>query len=208
LHFEIRLSMSAYPPTVVKLMEELTRLPGVGTRSAERIAFHLLKASTAEALGLAEAIRELKARIRHCSICKHLSDSDPCEFCSDPRRDRSVVCVVEQPKDVVSIEQTDAYRGLYHVLLGHISPLEGIGPEDLAVAELVERVKKDGIREVILATNPNLEGDGTALHITHQLRGLPVKITRPARGLAAGGSIEFAGKNTLADAINGRREVP
>jgi recombination protein RecR len=200
--------MSAYPPTVVKLMDELAKLPGVGARSAERMAFHLLKASKDEALGLAAAIKELKDRIRHCSVCKHLSDTDPCEFCSDPRRDRAVICVVEQPKDVVSIEQTNSYRGLYHVLLGHIAPLEGIGPDELTIAELVERVKKDGVREVILATNPNLEGDGTALHISNQLRGLPVKITRPARGLAAGGSIEFAGKNTLTDAMNGRSEMP
>jgi recombination protein RecR len=201
--------MPAYPPTVTKLMEELARLPGVGARSAERMAFHLLKASREEALGLAQAIINLKEKIRHCSKCHNLSDSDPCAICSDAQRDKGVVCVVEQPKDAVSIEQTGAFRGTYHVLLGHIAPLEGIGPEALTIADLIKRVAADGVREVILATNPTLEGDGTALHITHELRNHPkVKITRLARGLAAGATIEYAGRNTLTEAINGRREMP
>lgn len=200
--------MSAYPPTVTKLMEELGRLPGVGAKSAERMAFHLLKAGREEALALAQAIIDLKERIRHCSVCHNLSDSDPCGFCSDPRRDKTQICVVEQPKDVVSIEQTGAYRGTYHVLLGHIAPLEGVGPEELTIADLLKRCSADGVREVILATNPTLEGDGTALHITHELRNTPVRITRLARGLSAGASIEFAGKSTLTEALNGRREMP
>lgn len=200
--------MSAYPPTVTRLMEELARLPGVGARSAERMAFHLLKAGREEALALAQAIIDLKERIRHCSVCHHLSDTDPCGICSDPRRDRTQICIVEQPKDVVSLEQTGAYRGLYHVLLGHIAPLDGVGPEELTIPDLLQRVARDGVREIILATNPTLEGDGTALHITHELRNQPVKITRLARGLAAGATIEFAGRNTLTEALNGRREMP
>lgn len=198
---------SSYPPTVVKVMEELARLPGVGARSAERMAFHLLKATREEALALAQAIIDLKDRIRHCGECHNLADTDPCNVCADPARDRSVVCVVEQPKDAVSIEQTGAYRGLYHVLLGHIAPLDGVGPESLTIGDLVRRVREHGITEIIMGTNPTMEGDGTSLHIQHELRGLPVRITRLARGLAPGATIEYAAKNTLTEALSGRRDV-
>lgn len=205
--------MASHTSVIQDLIDELARLPGIGVRSAERIAFHLLKADAEDALRLADAIRDVKTRVRHCSICFNLTEEDPCPICRDTRRDQSTVCVVEQPKDLISFEETGLYGGAYHVLLGRISPLEDIGPEDLTIDGLLERVPgnddRPAITEVILATNPTLEGDGTALHLTELLHGRHpnVKVTRLARGLSAGGSIEFANRNMLADALAGRSSV-
>lgn len=190
-------------------MQELSRLPGIGMRSAERIAFHLLKQSPEEALKLADAIRDVKTRIRHCSTCYNLTEADPCGICADPSRDQSLVCVVEQPKDLLALESAGLYKGVYHVLLGRLAPLEGIEPGDLTIDPLLERLASGTIREVIMGTNPTMEGDGTALYI-QSVAGTKfpnVQITRLARGLAAGSNIEYANRNILSDAINGRQRM-
>lgn len=196
-----------YPDSMMRLVEELKKLPGVGTKSAERLAYHILRAPREEALRLADAIRDVKEHTRPCSICYNITETDPCAICSDPRRDASLVCVVEQPKDLIALERTGAHRGVYHVLTGHIAPLEGVEPEQLTISALVERVKKGGVRELLLATNPNLEGDATALYIQREVAGLPIKVTRIARGLPTGSSIEFASVAILSDAITGRQEI-
>jgi len=199
--------MAKYPETIERLMEELGKLPGIGARSAERLAFHILKAAPEEALGLADAIRAVKTKIRPCRTCFNLSEGESCPICADPRRDRSVICVVEQPKDLLAIESAGAFRGVYHVLMGQISPLEGVEPEDLTIDALLGRVRAGGVREVILATNPTVAGDGTALHVASLLEKLGVAVTRLARGLPAGGQIEYASQSILADAINERRKM-
>ncbi|MCJ7543063.1 MAG: recombination mediator RecR [Phycisphaerae bacterium] len=199
--------MTAYSETVQRLMAELGKLPGIGARTAERLAFHLLKCSEAEAMALADAIRDVKQRVHPCKVCFNLAEGELCTVCADPRRDTSLLCVVEQPKDLLALESTGAYRGVYHVLMGHIAPLEGIEAEDLTLEALARRVKGGGIKEVILATNPTVAGDGTALHIASLLAGTGVKFTRLARGLPAGGQIEYAGRSILADAINERRQM-
>jgi recombination protein RecR len=205
--------MSSYTPnythSIQNLMTELASLPGVGTRSAERIAFHLLKQRPEDALRLADAIRDVKTRIKHCTICFNLTEQDPCNICSNASRDQSVVCVVEQPKDLLALESTGLYRGVYHVLLGRIAPLEGVDPADVTVDALLSRLASGTIREVIMGTNPNIEGDGTALHIQQQIadRFPDVQITRLARGLPAGSNIEYANRNILSDAINGRQRM-
>ncbi len=199
--------MPGYSQTIDRLIAELGRLPGVGPRSAERIAFHLLKAEREEAFALAEAIRDLKTKIRPCRQCFNIAEGELCGICADPRRDRTQVCVVEQPKDLLALEGTGVYHGLYHVLMGHVAPLEGVEPEDLTIGALVERVKAGGIREIILATNPDVAGDGTALHVSAALAGTGVKITRLARGLPAGGQIEYASKSILTDALSQRRQM-
>jgi recombination protein RecR len=199
--------MAQYSETIERVMELLGRLPGIGARSAERLTFHLLKADDAEALALADAIRDLKTKIRPCSICFNPTEHDVCNVCADERRDRTTICVVEQPKDLLALESTGAYRGVYHVLMGAIDPLHGIEPEDLTISRLVERVRAGGVNEVILATNPTVAGDGTSLCIAERLAGANVKITRLARGLPAGGQIEYANKSILSDAINERRGV-
>ena len=194
--------------SLTQLIEELCRLPGVGARSAERIALYLLDAPSDKALNLAQAIRKLKASIRHCSICFNLTESKLCSICSDDTRDRSVICVVELPKDVMRIESTRAYKGLYHVLGGHIAPLDGIGADKLNIDSLLKRAREPGIKEIILSMNPTVEGDGTALHIGSLLESSKIRITRPARGLASGASLEFANKDTIAEAITGRQLLP
>lgn len=199
--------MTGYSQTVQRLMVELGKLPGIGARTAERLAFYLLKCSKDEAMALAEAIRDVKQRVRPCKVCFNLAEGELCPICADPRRDKGLLCVVEQPKDLLALEGTGAYQGVYHVLMGHIAPLEGIEAEDLTIEALVRRVAKGGVKEVILATNPTVAGDGTALHITSLLAPTGVKITRLARGLPAGGQIEYAGKSILTDAINERRQV-
>jgi recombination protein RecR len=196
---------TAYTATLNRLVEELGKLPGIGPKSAERLAFHILKSDTPSALALADAIRDVKTRIRRCRTCCNLSEAELCQVCSDPRRDRSLICVVEQPKDVISLEKTGACQWLYHVLGGHIAPLEGIDASDLTIDKLLERVRGGEVREIIMATNPNLEGDGTALYISSLLRPLGVKITRLARGLPTGSTIEYASGRILADAILGRQ---
>jgi recombination protein RecR len=201
--------MSNYTQSIQNLMTELASLPGVGTRSAERIAFHLLKQRPEDALRLADAIRDVKTRIKHCTICFNLTEQDPCDICANAARDHSVVCVVEQPKDLLALESTGLYRGVYHVLLGRIAPLEGVDPADVTVDALLNRLASGTIREVIMGTNPNIEGDGTALHIQQQIaeRFPDIQITRLARGLPAGSNIEYANRNILSDAINGRQRM-
>ncbi len=191
---------------VDKLVSALGRLPGIGAKSAERLAHHLLKCPVEEALALADAIREAKDRIRHCEVCFHLTEAEHprCVVCRDPRRDASVVCVVEQPRDLLALEKAGTHSGVYHVLLGRLSPLQGVGPEQLTIGALVERVRSGTVSEVILATNPNLEGDGTAMLVARALEGTGVSITRLARGLASGSVLEFANKEMLADALSGR----
>lgn len=199
--------MAGYSGTIERLITELGKLPGIGPRSAERIAFHILKSESGDALALADAIRDVKTRIRPCKVCFNLAEGELCGICADPRRDKSTICVVEQPKDLLALEVTGAYRGLYHVLMGHVAPMEGIEPEDLTIDALAARVRQGGIAEVLLATNPDVAGDGTALHVAAALEGSGVKITRLARGLPAGGQIEYANKSILTDAITQRRQM-
>jgi recombination protein RecR len=190
-----------------RLMDELKKLPGIGARSAERIAFHLLKASREEALALAQAIADTKEKIRPCSRCYNLADAELCNICADGRRDPSQIVVVEQPKDLLSLDATGLITGVYHVLMGHIAPLEGVGPADLTIDTLLHRVKAGGVREVILATNPTVEGDATALHVMSLLADTGVTVTRLARGIAPGSQIEFANRAMLEAAFRGRREA-
>ena len=200
--------MSSYTQSIQNLIQELARLPGIGMRSAERIAFHLLKQKAEDALQLAEAIRDVKTRIKHCSVCYNLTEADPCHICTDASRDQGLVCVVEQPKDLLALESAGLYRGVYHVLLGKIAPLDDIEPRDLTIDGLMRRVASGSVREIIMGTNPTMEGDGTALHIQNQLAQYPnVSVTRLARGLPAGSSIEYANRNILADAISGRQRM-
>ncbi len=190
--------------TIERLEQEFQKLPGIGARSAERMAVHILREARPEAEALANAILAVKESVFHCRICYNLTERNPCSICADASRDRTALWVVEQPKDVWALEATGLVRGLYHVLMGHIAPLEGIGPDELTIDGLVERVKQGGVREVILATNPTLEGDGTALHIQSVLSEYEVAITRPARGLAVGSPLEFATSAMLEAAIRGR----
>lgn len=201
--------MSNYTQSIQNLMSELARLPGIGMRSAERIAFHLLKQNPQEAMKLADAIRDVKTRIRHCSVCYNLTEQDPCALCADPAREQETICVVEQPKDLLALESTGLYRGVYHVLLGRISPLEDMEPGDLTIDPLMNRLASGSIREVIMGTNPTMEGDGTALFVQNLIaqRFPAVQLTRLARGLPAGSNIEYANKNILADAISGRQKM-
>lgn len=228
---------SAYPESVTRLIDELAKLPGIGRRSAERLAFYLLKAPKPDALALARAITDVKQRVRHCRVCYNLADGHAdsaetsiapaaspgastsaghtlCSICADPRRDRSLVMVVEQPKDLISLEQTGAFRGLYHVLMGRIALLEGVRPGDLTVSDLMHRIEQPAsnagstpVREVILALNPTMESDGTGLYLAEQITQRGVKITRLARGLPTGSQLEFASKAVLADAIQERRSL-
>ncbi|HOA73736.1 MAG TPA: recombination mediator RecR [Phycisphaerae bacterium] len=200
-------SVRGIPESLARLMASLSSLPGIGPRSAERIAFHLLRAPRDEALALADAIRSIKESLRHCSQCFNLTEEDLCPICRDPRRDRSFVVVVEQPKDVMLLEQTGLIQGVYHVLMGHIAPLENVGPADLTIGALVERVKQGAIREVLVATNPTMEGDGTALYIQSVLEPLGVKLSRLARGLAVGSQVEYASRAMLEAAIKGRTSI-
>jgi recombination protein RecR len=198
-----------YAPPVQRLITELSKLPGVGGRTAQRLTFHLLRASNEEALALAEAIREVKQRIGLCEVCFNLADGPRCRICTDQRRDPELICVVEEPSDVVSIERTHEFRGLYHVLGGALSPIDGIDPEDLKLAELNQRVQDGGVREVVIATNPTTTGEATALHIAEGLRGLApdVAVTRLASGLPVGADLEYADELTLGRALAGRRAV-
>jgi len=194
-------------PPLANLINELTKLPGIGGKSASRLAYHILKRTPAEAEALANAIVEVKQKIFRCSICNNMTDVEPCAICTDARRDPSVICVVEEAYNISTIEQTRDFKGAFHVLLGALSPLRGICPEDIDVAGLVKRVKDGGIREVIIATNPNVEGEATALYIAQQLRPLEVRTTRLAFGLPVGGDLEYADQVTLGRALAGRREL-
>ena len=191
---------------VAKLIEELHRLPGVGPKGAQRLAYHLLRASKDEAAALAEAILEVKDKIILCTVCQNTTDVDPCTICSDDARDRSVICVVEEPMDILAIERTRGHKGLYHVLHGSISPMEGVGPEQLKIRELLERLRDGIVTEVIMATNPNLEGEATSMYVSRLVQPLGVKVTRLARGLPVGGDLEYADDLTLARALENRQE--
>ncbi|MCC6124370.1 MAG: recombination protein RecR [Pirellulales bacterium] len=192
--------------SVVTLIGEFAKLPGIGRKSAERLTYHVLRVHKNEALALAEAIRAVKENVRYCSACYNLAEEELCDICKDSRRDRDVLCVVEQPRDLIALEQAGVYRGLYHVLLGRIAPLEGINPDQLTIDALVERVRSGRFKEVIMATNPTVEGDGTSLHISNLLGEFPVQITRLARGITTGSVLEFANKEILADAMSGRQK--
>ena len=196
-----------YAGPVQELIDQLGRLPGVGPKSAQRIAFHLLKLSKDDALRLARAISEVKDRVSFCRRCFNVAEGEECELCSDPRREAGVLCVVEEPRDVVAIEKTQEYRGRYHVLQGAISPIEGIGPEQLRVKELLTRLDPESVTEVILCTNPNIEGEATAMYLARLLKPLGVRVTRIASGLPVGGDLEYADELTLGRALEGRREV-
>jgi recombination protein RecR len=198
---------AGYTETVNKLIEEFGKLPGIGPKTAERLAFHILKSKPAEAMALAQAISDVKTKIRQCKICYNFAETDTCPICSDTRRDKSRICVVEQPKDVIVLEKTGQCKWVYHVLGGHIAPLDGIEPQNLTIAQLVERVKAGGIVEIIMATNPNILGDGTSLYISSLLKPTGVKITRLARGLATGSTLEYANPKMLSDAITARQPL-
>jgi len=199
--------MAQISDSVAKVIEEFCRLPGIGRKSAERLAYHILRVSKAEALALADAIRNVRENVRYCRTCYNLSEQEECSICTDPRRDRSVLCVVEQPRDLMALEQSGVFKGLYHVLLGRIAPLEGVGPDQLTLESLVERVRQGSFKEVIMATNPTVEGDGTALHISNLLADYPVQLTRLARGITTGSILEHTNKEILADALTGRQRL-
>jgi len=194
-------------PPLANLINELTKLPGIGGKSASRLAYHILKRPSIEAEALAQAILEVKAKIFRCSICNNMTDVEPCVICDDPRRDPGVICVVEEAFNISTIEQTRDFKGLFHVLLGALSPLKGIGPQDIDVNGLLRRVQDGSVREVIVATNPNVEGEATALYIAQQLRPFNVKTTRLAFGLPVGGDLEYADQVTMSKALEGRREI-
>jgi recombination protein RecR len=193
-------------PSFERLTELLGKMPGIGEKTAERLAYHIMRLSGEEALALADAIRDVKRTMKQCSTCHHFSETDPCSICEDPERDRRTLCVVEQSRDVVAMAQT-GFNGLYHVLGGRLAPLEGTEPGDLTVESLVERVAKGGVREVILACNADMEGEATALYVRDALAGLPVRVTRLARGIPSGSHLEYANPAVLADALEGRREM-
>ncbi len=199
--------MSDHGGAVAELVDQLGRLPGIGRKSAERLAFHLLRVSESEALALSEAIRRVRQDVHYCSQCFNLSESENCLICSDPGRDQTRLCIVEQPRDLMSLEQSAAFRGVYHVLLGRIAPLDGIGPDQLTIEPLVDRVRKGNFVEVIMATNPTIEGDGTALYISNLLSEFPVEITRLARGITAGSVLEYATREMITDALSGRQKL-
>lgn len=192
---------------ITRLIDYFADLPSIGRKSAERLAYHVLRMPQAEALAFADAIRAVKENLRPCKICYNLTEEERCEICTDPRRDQGLLCVVEQVRDLFALEQAGAYRGLYHVLQGRVAPLEGMGPEKLTIDALVERVRQGSFREVIMGTTPNVEGDGTALIVAERLAGLPVPLSRLARGLTVGASLEQANRDMLADALSGRQKL-
>ena len=199
--------MTAFAKLIDHLIEVLTKLPGIGRKTASRLAFHILRSSPSEAHELARAIIDVKEKIHLCSVCFNLTDEDPCPICQDEKRNREILCVVEGPNDLMAIENTGAFQGRYHVLHGTLSPLEGIGPEDIKIKELMERIQHEGITEVILATNPTVEGGATALYLIEQIKPLGIKVTRIAYGIPMGGEIEYVDGMTLSKALEGRREV-
>lgn len=199
--------MRSVPRSVERLIEELNRLPGIGPKTASRLTFYLLRSPEEQVQALAKAVGELHEKVVTCAVCLNIAETSPCSICGDAQRDRSVICVVEEPLDVLAIERTGRYDGLYHVLHGAISPVEGVGPEDLKIDELRRRLQTNQIQEVILATNPNLEGESTAMYISRQLGSLGVRVTRLAHGLPMGGDLEYADEVTLTRALEGRREM-
>jgi recombination protein RecR len=194
------------PEPLIRLIEELQRLPGIGPKGAQRLAFFMLKAPREQAERLADAVRELKARVVYCSICNTITDTDPCAYCSSEERDHALICVVEEPQNVAAVEKTREFKGVYHVLMGALSPLQGIGPDDLKIRGLLTRIGQ-GVREVILATNPNVDGEATAIYLARLLKPLGVKVTRIAMGVPVGSDLEYADEVTMHKALEGRREV-
>lgn len=199
--------MDKHSGAVSALVDQLGRLPGVGRKSAERLAFHLLRVPEGEALGLADAIRRIRSDVRYCSVCFNLCENELCSICQTEDREQTRLCIVEQPRDLMSLEQSQAFNGVYHVLLGRIAPLDGIGPDQLTIDALVDRVREGNFVEVIMATNPTVEGDGTALYISNVLSEFPVEITRLARGITAGSVLEYANREMIADALTGRQKL-
>ena len=199
--------MATYARPVERLITELSKLPSIGPRSAQRIAFHIIRGRQEDAFGLAEALKEVKERIKPCRRCFNLTEAEECEICRDPRRDPTAICVVEDPYDIGPLERTNEYRGLYHVLGGALSPLDGVEPEDLRIAELLTRIEKEGTRELVIATNPNTTGEATAMFIAQEVKDLPVRVTALASGLPVGGDLEYADEVTLGRAFAGRREL-
>jgi len=196
-----------YPEPVARLIDALQRLPGIGPKTAQRLTFFLLKRPTPEVAALGEALTQLKELIVHCSVCFNVTERDPCRICADPQREQRTICVVEEPNDLLAVERTGGFRGRYHVLLGALSPLDGIGPEDLRVRELLHRLDNEQVEEVILATNPSMEGEVTATYIQQLLSGCPVRVTRLARGLPMGGELEYVDTVTLAHALTARQDL-
>jgi len=199
--------MSEISQSVTELIDQLGKLPGIGRKTAERLTYHLLRVHKSEAFALSDAIRTVRENVRYCDICYNLAEGELCGICMDGRRDTSMLCIVEQPRDLIALEQSGVFRGQYHVLLGRIAPLEGIGPDQLTIEALVERIRTGNFSEVIMATNPNVEGDGTALFISNQLADFPVTLTRLARGVTSGSVLEFTNKEILADALSGRQKL-
>lgn len=199
--------MNKHAGAVSELVDHLSRLPGIGRKSAERLAFHLLRVPEGEAIGLADAIRRVRTDVRYCSVCFNLCEEELCSICRSSGRDQTRLCVVEQPRDLMSLEQSQAFNGVYHVLLGRIAPLDGVGPDQLTIDALVDRVRDGNFVEVIMATNPNVEGDGTSLYISNLLGEYPVQVTRLARGITAGSVLEYANREMIADAMTGRQKL-
>ena len=199
--------MDGFTDSMIRLTEAFARMPGIGRKTAERLTYYVLRAPDAEIEKLAQAVRDVKGTVRHCSECHNITERDPCAICADSRRDHGTICVVEEPKDLFALEKAGAYRGVYHVLLGRIAPLDNVGPEDLTVQSLIERARRPDVNEIIMATNPTLEGDGTALYIRQQLEPLDVRVTRLARGVSAGSSIEYANPAILSEALGGRTSL-
>ncbi|MGN0734460.1 MAG: recombination mediator RecR [Anaerovoracaceae bacterium] len=199
--------MKQYPKPLAKLINELSKLPGIGTKSAQRLAFHILALEDREAEQLAEAITTAKREMKYCSVCGNLTDEDPCAICSDPSRREDVICVVESPRDVMAMERIKEFNGLYHVLHGVISPMEGIGPEDINLKSLIQRLQAGDVKELIIATNPNIEGEATAMYIARLIKPAGIKVTRIAHGIPVGGDLEYADEVTLLKSLEGRREL-
>lgn len=199
--------MKYYAKPLGKLITELSRLPGIGGKTAQRLAFHILSMDEKEARGLADAIVDAKTNMKYCSVCGNLTDTDPCVICSDPARSHETICVVETPKDVVAMERIKEFTGLYHVLHGAISPMEGIGPEDINLKQLIVRLQQEDVKEIILATNPNIEGEATAMYIARLVKPSGIKVSRIAHGIPVGGDLEYADEVTLLKAVEGRREL-
>ncbi|MBN1582426.1 MAG: recombination protein RecR [Anaerolineae bacterium] len=199
--------MAVIPKAVTRLVDEFSRLPGIGPKTASRLTYYLLRAPSEQVMALGNAVTQLKEQIKFCSRCFNIAESDPCPVCTDPQRDIKTICVIEEPLDLLAIERVGGYQGLYHVLHGAISPVDGIGPDELRIRELVERAQREPISEVILATNPSLEGEATAMYIRRQLLPLDVRVTRLARGLPVGGDLEYADSITLARALEGRQDM-
>lgn len=196
-----------YPEPIAKLIEGFSKLPGIGPRTAQRLTFHVLQMDEKEVLDIAKALVNVKRDLHYCSICQNITDKDPCQICNDKKRDESVICVVQEPKDLIAMERTKEFNGYYHVLNGVISPMEGIGPEELKIKELLVRLEDETVNELILATNPNIEGEATAMYISKLVKPFGIKVTRIAHGLPVGGDLEYADEVTLTKALEGRREI-